>query len=220
LLNWTQASVWILGQGWSLIRSSAFLCSYTNLYPIITKLLAVLRSRPGNLHFDLDYNNGDYNYYTNHSIKCVPSQLCSILPHVNSENLYKWPTPSVCTLNIRSSIIDFMYFRSQHQYQNSKRNARYWISTLTSCTQLVPVCKLQLWISLRHAQHDDYTDLRLKPFLKSLALLRVILCAEIQNDTYSGLSLTIFHKTSFHTLLICIVHTVKKYTVSQYCYNV
>ena len=44
----------ILVQGWSLTLSSARVCNCTNLYPIITKLIVLFKSRSGNVAFDLD----------------------------------------------------------------------------------------------------------------------------------------------------------------------
>ena len=59
-------------------------------------------------------------------------------------------------LNITSSLIDFLFFRRQYQRRNSKRNVRLYFSTFISCMMLVPVCRLLLWISFWHRQHNDY----------------------------------------------------------------
>jgi hypothetical protein len=41
--------------------------------PMITKLIVLFISRPENLHFDIDYNAGDYHNETNHINKYVLS---------------------------------------------------------------------------------------------------------------------------------------------------
>jgi hypothetical protein len=80
---------------------------------------------------------------------------CSLLRHIKSEKLYKWPTLPFVTLNITTSLIDFMIFRREYQRRNSKRNARFCVSSSISCTQLVLVCRLLWWTSLWHSQHND-----------------------------------------------------------------
>jgi hypothetical protein len=49
----------IFVQGSSLTRNNAYVCSCANVYPIITKIILVFRSRSGNVAFELDYNVGD-----------------------------------------------------------------------------------------------------------------------------------------------------------------
>jgi hypothetical protein len=48
---------------------NAHVCSHVYTYPIITKLILVFRSRPGNLSFDLDYKAGYNHNETSHIIK-------------------------------------------------------------------------------------------------------------------------------------------------------
>ena len=61
----------ILGQGWQLNRSSANVSKCNNLYPIITKLIAIFKSRSGNVSFNLDHKAADYHNKTNCIIECV-----------------------------------------------------------------------------------------------------------------------------------------------------
>ena len=71
LHNFAQHCFLILGQGWSLNRSSVCIFNCNNLYPIITKLIAVFKSRKGNVAFDLDHNDAYYHDKTNCIIDCV-----------------------------------------------------------------------------------------------------------------------------------------------------
>ena len=56
--------------------------------------------------------------------KCVPLQLCSLLRRTKFRSLYKWPSVSLLTLNISSSLVDFIFCRRQYPWRNSKRNGR------------------------------------------------------------------------------------------------
>jgi hypothetical protein len=85
----------------------------------------------------------------------LPSQVCSLLHHVKSEKLYKWPTLTFVILNITSSLIDFMFFKKLYQWRNSKINARLCFSAFISCTQLVRICRLLCWISIGYSQNND-----------------------------------------------------------------
>ena len=49
IAQYSQHPFLILGQEWSLTRSSARVCNCNNLYPIITKLIIVFKSRQGNV---------------------------------------------------------------------------------------------------------------------------------------------------------------------------
>jgi len=55
--------------GISLTRTNAYVCSCANVYPIITKLIAVFRSRQGHVAFELEYNFGDCHNKSNRNIK-------------------------------------------------------------------------------------------------------------------------------------------------------
>lgn len=50
----------VLRSIWSLIRCIAYVFFYDDVYPIGAKLIAVFRSRPGNLSYELDQNTGEY----------------------------------------------------------------------------------------------------------------------------------------------------------------
>jgi hypothetical protein len=99
-----------LGQVSSLSRRNSYICSYTKLYPIITKLIVVFMSRPENLPIELDYNAGDCHNKTNHIIKSVLLYFCSFCLYVNSEKLYKLLTLSFGFLNFTSFLIDFTFW--------------------------------------------------------------------------------------------------------------
>jgi len=78
ILNNFRNTLSFLVQGWSLNLSSARVCSCNNLYPIITKLIVLFKSRSGNVAFDVDYDVGDYHNKTNCIIDCVLLYVCSL----------------------------------------------------------------------------------------------------------------------------------------------
>ena len=64
-----QQSFRILRQGRSLTRSNVYVCSCANVYAIITKIIVALRSRPGNVAFEIAYKFGDNHNKTKNIIK-------------------------------------------------------------------------------------------------------------------------------------------------------
>ena len=143
----------ILGQVSSLSRSNSYVFSYDNIYPIISKLILVFRSRPEVFHFDLDYKEGHY-HNKPHYWFCPVITLFTLASR-KSENLYKWPTLTFVIFNTSSSLIDFTFFRIQYQRRIGKWNGRFCFNCFISCTLLVPLCRLLWSTSPRHKQHSD-----------------------------------------------------------------